>query len=169
MTTEFSRGVRHLALELRPPALDDLGLHAALSNYLEQWLERYGIKVDLHSNGLLNQRFPAYTETVLYRVIQEALNNVLKHAQAQHVSLVLEYRSGRVIAIIEDDGCGFNVDAALTAPVAERRLGLTGMRERVESAGGTLGIESSPGVGTTLVVRIPVPLKKQDNQSEHDG
>jgi PAS domain S-box-containing protein len=157
MTAEFSRGVRHLALELRPPALEDLGLHAALSNYLERWSERYGITADLHSNGLLHRRFPAYVETALYRVIQEALNNVLKHAQARHVSLVLEYRGGRLRAIIEDDGCGFNVDAALNTPVAERRLGLTGMRERVESAGGTLGIESSPGVGTTLAVRIPVP------------
>ena len=169
MTAEFSQGVRHLALELRPPALEDLGLHAALSNYLERWWERYGIIVDLHTNGLLNRRFPAYAEIALYRVVQEALNNVLKHAQAQHVSLVLEYRGGRVLAIIEDDGCGFNVDAALNAPVAERRLGLTGMRERVESAGGTLGIESSPGVGTTLVVRIPVSSKKKVNQNGEDG
>jgi signal transduction histidine kinase len=161
MTIDFSQEVRHLALELRPPTLDDLGLHTALLNYLEQWSERYGILVDFQSNSMLNRRFPPHIETSLYRVIQEALNNVLKHAQAQHVSLVLEHRGGCVLALIEDDGYGFNVDAALNAPIAERRLGLTGMRERAESAGGTLGIESSPGVGTTLVARIPVPIQEE--------
>ena len=154
--TEFAQEVRRLALELRPMALDDLGLYAALSNYVEQWSERSGIAVDFHSNGLLDQRLPPHIETTLYRVILEALNNILKHARARRVSLVLEYRQGRLLAILEDDGCGFKVEEALNAPTAERRLGLTGMRERIESVGGKLDIESSPDAGTTLVARIPV-------------
>lgn len=156
IVTEFSQEVRSLVLELRPMALDDLGLSAALSSYLEQWLERSGIAVDFHSNGLINKRFHPHIEITVYRVIQEALNNVLKHSGARHVSLVMEYRQGRLLTVLDDDGRGFNLEAALNSPVAERGLGLTGMRERVESVSGTLVIESSPGMGTTLVARIPV-------------
>jgi len=154
MTSQFSSEMRNFALELRPTSLDDLGLHTALANYVDQWSERYGIAVDFHSNGFIQQRLPPHIETALYRIVQEALTNVLKHAGAQRVSLILEYRSGRVLAVLEDDGCGFNVEAALDAPVAERGLGLTGMKERIELVGGTLEIESAPGAGTTLAMRI---------------
>lgn len=154
LTAQFSKEMRNFALELRPTSLDDLGLQTALANYVDEWSERYGIAVDFHSNGFIKQRLPPHIETALYRIVQEALTNVLKHAEAKRVSLIMEYRGNRVLAVMEDDGRGFNVEAALGAPVAERRLGLTGMRERIELVGGTLEIESSAGAGTTLVVRI---------------
>ncbi len=154
LTGQFSKEMRNFALELRPTSLDDLGLQTALANYVDEWSERYGIAVDFHSNGFIKQRLPPHIETALYRIVQEALTNVLKHAEAKRVSLIIEYRGNRVLAVMEDDGRGFNVEAALGAPVAERRLGLTGMRERIELVGGTLEIESSAGAGTTLVVRI---------------
>ncbi|MGI8655036.1 MAG: PAS domain S-box protein [Pyrinomonadaceae bacterium] len=156
LTGQFSKEMRNFALELRPTSLDDLGLQTALANYADEWSERYGIAVDFHSNGFIKQRLPPHIETALYRIVQEALTNVLKHAEAKRVSLIMEYRGNRVLGVLEDDGRGFNVEAALGAPVAERRLGLTGMRERIELVGGTLEIESSAGAGTTLVVRIPV-------------
>ncbi len=157
LTAQFSQEVRRIALDLRPTTLDDLGLHAALVNYLDEWSERFGIRVDFHSNGLINRRLPPHVETALYRVIQEGLNNVLKHAQAQRVSVILEHSGDYVKAILEDDGVGFDVGVTSSAPVTERRLGLMGMRERIELVGGRLEIESAPGSGTTLVVQILTP------------
>jgi PAS domain S-box-containing protein len=161
LTTQFSKEVRHFSLDLRPTALDDLGLHDALMHYVEEWSERNDIKIDFHSNGLVNERLLPHIETALYRLIQEALNNVLKHAQAHHVSVILENRGNSILAILEDDGIGFDVAAALNAPVSERGLGLTGMCERIESVGGTLKFESTPGSGSTIVARIPAPSPEQ--------
>jgi PAS domain S-box-containing protein len=161
LTTQFSGAVRHFALELRPTVLDDVGLEAALTNYIEEWSRLSEVGVDFHCLGLSKRRLPAQVETTLYRIVQEALNNVLKHAQARRVSLIIESRPGRVVAVLEDDGVGFDVAAALCAPVSARGLGLTSMRERVESVGGTLEIESTPNGGTTVVVRIK---EKADGQ-----
>jgi len=102
-----------------------------------------------------SERFSSEVETALYRVTQEGLNNIAKHAGATRASLVLERRNGLLIAILEDDGRGFDVDAALASSARSRRLGLRGMRERVALLGGELEIESSPGQGTTLFVRVP--------------
>jgi PAS domain S-box-containing protein len=154
LTTQFSGAVRHFALELRPTVLDDVGLEAALTNYIEEWARLSEVRVDFHCSGLSKRRLPAQVETTLYRIVQEALNNVLKHAQARRVSLIIESRPGRVVAVLEDDGVGFDVAAALGAPVSARGLGLTSMRERVESVGGALEIESRPSGGTTVVVRV---------------
>lgn len=148
--------VHDLALELRPTALDDLGLPSALRHYAEQWSGRYDIPVDVHSNSPEQPRLPPAIETTLYRIVQEGLTNVAKHAQATRVSVIVEQRNGIVQLILEDDGCGFPVDAVMNAPHTERRLGLLGMRERATLAGGTLDIESAPGRGTTLFVRIPI-------------
>jgi PAS domain S-box-containing protein len=149
----IGKEIHHLALELRPTALDDLGLHTTLVNYVEEWSERSNVEVDFHSTGLDGQRAPPQIETALYRIVQEGLTNVLKHAQARHVSLILQRSAGQVLAILEDDGQGFDVDGK-TNPVG--RLGLLGMRERVDLVGGTLTIESTPGKGTTIFVRIPL-------------
>ena len=149
-----------IARDLRPTALDDIGLQAALSNYVEEWSERSGVTVDFHSNGLL-ERLQPEIETTIYRVVQEALTNVLKHAQAQTVSLIVEHRHGLLRAIIEDDGKGFDLKAVQNAPVTRRRLGLLGMQERVALVGGKLEIESTPGVGTTIAVRIPTSFDEQ--------
>ena len=153
---QLSQEVRHLATELRPPSLDDLGLDATLSTYLAEWSERHNVEVDFHSNGLLNQRLPPEIEITIYRIVQEALTNVVKHAEARHVSVILNHRDHQVSAIVEDNGDGFNVEATLNGPAGERRLGLLGMQERAELVGGRLEIESAPGAGTTIIVRIPI-------------
>ena len=145
-----------LAWELRPPELDQLGLQAALALYAEQWSRRAGVKADFITTGLTNDRLPPEIEIALYRVVQEALTNVLKHAAAANVSVVAERGNDEVRLIVEDDGCGFDADALISPASTAGRLGVLGMRERIDAVGGKLDIESTPGAGTTLVVRIPL-------------
>lgn len=152
----IGREMRTLALQLRPPALDDLGLAAALANYVEQWSARTLIAVDFHTIGMEAQRLPSLIETALYRLTLEALTNVLKHAQATNVSVIIEQRTDAVHMIVEDNGGGFDVEATRRDCHAERHLGLIGMDERVVRLGGTLILESSRGNGTTVFVRIPL-------------
>jgi PAS domain S-box-containing protein len=161
LSDEIGREVHRIALELRPTALDDFGLHAALLNYVAEWSDRSEIEVDFHSSGLDKQRLPPQLETTLYRIVQEALTNVIKHAHAKRVSILLEHRRDHVLAIVEDDGEGFDTEAVMDAASAEPRLGLLGMRERVALVGGTLEIETSPGSGTTVFVRIPLLAEGQ--------
>jgi PAS domain S-box-containing protein len=152
-----SRDLHSIAMELRPAALDSLGLAAAVQNHLEAWGELHGIDYDLHTIGLQGVRLPQEVESTLYRVAQEALTNVLKHAAATRVGVLLEFREGVAGLIVEDDGRGFAVDAVLGLQDASGRLGLQGVRERLALLGGDLQIESVPGNGTTLFVRVPVP------------
>jgi len=156
LTNQLANEVHVLARELRPTALDDLGLHTALSIYVEEWSDRCEVPADFHSNGLLGQRLPGDIETTVYRLVQEALTNVMRHAKAQNVGVIVEHRANRVLVIVEDDGFGFDAEGLLNTPVRKRRLGLLGMQERVELVGGTLNIESTPGVGTTVLAHIPV-------------
>jgi signal transduction histidine kinase len=142
--------VRRLAVELRPKALDDFGLVPALERLVETFRERTGIDVQVETT-LGDERLPEEIETTLYRLIQEALTNVVKHAQAHTVSILLVRRSGSVSALIEDDGRGFD-----GAHVREDALGLAGMRERVALLGGRLTVEASAGSGTTLAVEVPL-------------
>jgi signal transduction histidine kinase len=140
--------VRRLAVELRPKALDDFGLVPALERLVDTFREQTGIEVDLESQ-LDEGRLPPDVETTLYRITQEALTNVVKHAQAHRVSIVLTRRDGAVAAVIEDDGKGF-------AEARPSGLGLLGMRERVGLVGGRVEVESAPGSGTTLSIEVPV-------------
>lgn len=156
LANRLSQEVHSLAWELRPPALDDLGLHAALERYVEQWSERSGVIIDWHANGFTARRLPSEVETTLYRVIQEALTNVLKHAQANRVSLILRIAADHVLAIVEDNGKGFDAEFTMRALDLHHKLGLVGMRERVLLVNGTLNVESVPEHGTTVYVRIPV-------------
>jgi signal transduction histidine kinase len=148
---ELGREVHELAVRLRPTALDDLGLHAALGQLLSNWTARTHILVDCHISDLQDIRLPPELETILYRVVQEALTNVARHSHAKHVSVVVQRVNGTVIAAIEDDGVGF--DLALTGA---GRLGLRGIRERVSLAGGFLDIESVAGQGATVLARLPL-------------
>jgi signal transduction histidine kinase len=141
-----------LAWELRPTALDDLGLRAALTNYTHDWSARVGIPARLHTSGLLDERLAPDLETNLYRIAQEALNNAAKYSRARHVEVLLERRSDSVLLVVEDDGIGFDADGGARG----RGFGLVGMQERAALVGGTLEIESSPGKGTTVLVRIAV-------------
>ena len=157
LAAETARDVQSMAVELRPPALDSLGLVAALQNHLEDWSARHGTEHDFQARGLAGLRLSREIETTLYRVVQEGLTNVLKHAGATHVGVILELRDGLVRVVLEDDGGGFDVEQVLGSPGKAQRLGVRGMRERVALLGGELEIESSPGRGTTLYVRVPVP------------
>ena len=159
LADRIARELQDTATQLRPPALDSLGLAPALRSHLEEWSARSAITCDFHSSGMDVQHLPPELETTVYRVVQEGLTNVLKHAAATHVSLILERRRGMLSAIMEDDGRGFDVDAVLSAPEKARRLGLRGMRERVALLGGQLQIESAPEAGTTLFVRLPDPTQ----------
>lgn len=140
--------VRRLAVELRPKALDDFGLVSALERLVETFREQTGIQVDLEPR-LGEERLSPDVETTLYRITQEALTNVVKHAQAKRVSIVLTRRNGSVAAVIEDDGRGFSTSSEGNG------LGLLGMRERITLVGGRLDVESSPGFGTTLSIEVP--------------
>lgn len=142
--------VRRLAVQLRPKALDDFGLVPALERLVQTFSESSGIAVDLEAQ-LAETRLPSEVETTLYRIVQEALTNVVKHAESTEVSILLVRREAAVTAVIEDNGRGFAPDA-----VKAESLGLEGMRERAELHDGRLTIEASPGSGTTLVVEIPL-------------
>ena len=142
--------VRRLAVELRPKALDDFGLVAALERLVQTFSEATGIATQLQAS-LGEERLPSEVETTLYRIVQEALTNVVKHAGAQNVSIVVMRRAGTATAVVEDDGEGFDADR-----VSEEGLGLVGMRERVALLDGRLDVESSAGSGTTLVAEVPL-------------
>ena len=150
LVVQALQDVRRLAVELRPSALDDFGLVAALDRLAATFEERSGIRTSVES-GLGDERLPAETETVLYRLVQEALTNVVKHAGAEAVSIVLARRDDGVTAVVEDDGRGF-----ATEDVDGAALGLVGMRERLALLDGTLAVESSPGSGTSLVAHVPL-------------
>jgi len=157
LATRIARGLQETALELRPPALETLGLALALRSYVEAWSERHNLPVDFQCLGVEGERFSVEIETGLYRIVQEGLTNVVRHARATRVSVLLEQRRGSLNLIIEDDGIGFVVHEVLVSPEKAKRLGLRGMRERVALLGGSMAVESSPGSGTTLFVRIANP------------
>jgi signal transduction histidine kinase len=142
--------VRRLAVELRPKALDDFGLQPALERLAHSFSEQTGIAVDVES-ALSDDRLPTEVETALYRIVQEALTNIVKHAQASRVSVLLTRRPRSVAAVIEDDGRGFDLGAT-----RDGGIGLIGMRERMALLDGRLDVESTPGAGTTIVAEIPL-------------
>ncbi|MET0208921.1 MAG: PAS domain-containing sensor histidine kinase, partial [Burkholderiaceae bacterium] len=145
-----------LEYELRPPALDELGLEAAIVNHVQSWSAGTGVEVRLDVGGLHDLRLPPVVETTIYRVVQEALANVRRHAQATTVRLATE-RSGTELHItIDDDGRGFDVAALARERRFPRGLGLTGMRERAALVAGEIEITSEIGQGTNLRLLVPV-------------
>jgi len=161
MTEAVGRETHRLAVELRPAALDDNGLWAAVRQYVEDWSARAGVVVDFCPTGS-DARLPGPVETAVYRLVQEALTNVLKHAAAGRVGVILGRAADHLHLTIEDDGRGFDPDAAAAAG----RLGLLGMGERVAQFGGHLSVESAPGRGTAVVIRIPLAA---DGAEGHRG
>ncbi|RPJ87517.1 MAG: GAF domain-containing sensor histidine kinase [Acidobacteria bacterium] len=142
--------LHRLAMDLRPASLDYLGLDAALRQHLETIADRNQLTVEIETVGM-DVRLPKDMEVALYRIVQEALANVVRHAQATRVDVLLERRADKLVAMVEDDGVGFNEETALNSG----RLGLFGMRERAEMLGGTLTIECGRTGGTTLLVEVP--------------
>lgn len=153
ITTHTLEEVRQMARGLRPAVLDDLGLSAALERLVADFAPLHNLAIDLDMIGLNSSRLPEALETTLYRIIQEALTNVARHAHARKVRLTVERRDGNVTAIMEDDGKGFDPDAALQGD----SFGLTSMQERAALHAGTLTIQSRPGQGSKVIVTIPVP------------
>ena len=152
----IDKDLDYLAWELRPTALDDLGLAAALANFVQEWNAHFNMRAEFHASGLNSHRLSRDTEIMLYRITQEALNNVSKHAQGDYVEVMLERRSEQVVLIIVDNGTGFDLNQ-VTKDV-RRGMGLINMRERAAFIGGTFEIESQPGQGTTIYIRVPFVL-----------
>ncbi len=146
--------IHQLASQLRPVALDVLGLSQALATYLDAWGERSRVAVDFFSSGIDEPRLPSVIEITLYRIVQEATNNVVRHAAARNVSVSIERRKDHVIGIIEDDGKGFDFDT-VRAPTLGR-LGIAGMQERAAIVDGELTIDSGTS-GTTVRIKLPIP------------
>jgi PAS domain S-box-containing protein len=154
----LDRDVDHLVWELRPTALDDLGLRAALANYVNDWSKRVHVAAALHTTGLLDDRLAPATETALYRIAQEALTNVARHSQAKNVEIILERRPDHVLLIVEDDGIGFDP----ATRTGSEGFGLLGMQERAALIGASLQIESSIGSGTTIFVRMAAAASAEE-------
>jgi signal transduction histidine kinase len=142
--------LHRLAMDLRPASLDHLGLIAALDQYCQTLAQQHTIQVAFEVMGIEGRVAPK-VETALYRIVQEALNNVIRHGQATRVDVLLERRGDRIVAIIEDDGRGFDPETA----AGPDRLGLVGIQERAMALGGSLTIESSPSEGTAIFVEVP--------------
>lgn len=153
LTANALDAVRRMAVDLRPAALDDLGLAPALRSYTEKFSRDWPIGVTFSDEGL-RRRVPPAVELVLYRVVQEALSNVLKHSYARSASVSLVRKDNIVTARVEDDGRGFNAEnMASSGPGG---LGLFGMKERLALVGGSLHIDTAPGRGTLITARVPL-------------
>jgi signal transduction histidine kinase len=150
---QLDSDVDYLAWGLRPAALDRLGLEAAVEQFVREWSAHTGVAAEFHASGLDGVSLTPEVGINLYRIVQEALNNIHKHAGAGKVGVLLEGRGGQVLLIVEDDGQGFDRGAATEEGGG---MGLVNMRERASLVGGALEVETSPGAGTTLYVRVPV-------------
>ncbi|CVK17866.1 sugar diacid recognition domain-containing protein [Sporomusa sphaeroides] len=152
--------VHHLAVQLRPALLDDLGLVAAAQKYIENYSRQYNIFVDLAVVNLSRQRFLPEIEITLYRILQEALTNIAKHAKASKVKVTLKKHKGRLMLIVKDSGIGFNAKR-ISGTASDNCLGIHGMHERVALLSGDFTIHSSEGEGTTIAVEIPIRQHKK--------
>ena len=150
LTEQIGNDIDLLAWELRPAALDELGLTAALPRFVTEWSGHVGLRAEFRSSGFESGQLSRDAEVVFYRVAQEALNNISKHAHATRADVVLAASDGQVVLVVEDDGIGF--DPAIEEAAAAS-IGLAGMRERASLIGATLHIESSPGKGTSVFLR----------------
>jgi len=158
---DLGKTLHSVARQMRPASLDDLGLDAALSTYTADWSERYGIKVDFLGDLDLDDVTPEHA-VVIYRIVQEALTNVARHARgATTVSIVANCLDRQLRLTIEDNGCGFSNGVVPQTSNASSGIGIPGMRERLALVGGDLQVESASGAGTTLYVRMPLTRQKE--------
>jgi two-component system sensor histidine kinase DegS len=146
--------VRRIIFDLRPMALDDLGLIPALTRYTETLKDRYGIAIDIIC-GEKQKRLNSIIEVAIYRVIQEAVMNTIKHAHANNVWVKLDFEPQSIKALIKDDGEGFDAETYLAKPRPDS-YGLIGMQERLDILGGQLSVKSNPGLGTEILAIIPL-------------
>jgi signal transduction histidine kinase len=158
---QLDSDVDFLAWQMRPTALDDLGIAAALEHYVQQWSKHFNIPAEFDAKRFGKTPLAPESETNLYRIAQETLNNIYKHAQARGVSVFLERRDNFAVLIVEDDGIGFDIGDQIPTGEVEKGLGIIGMRERAALVGGTLEIESAKGEGTTVYARFPIASGKR--------
>jgi len=156
LAEEISIHLHHIAWELRPPALDELGLLAALERVTEEWSRRFNIPCEFEVNGALNGQFEPEVAIGIFRIVQEALTNIAKHARATHARVTVQQENGELVVTVEDNGIGFRVKDIMRHPDENKRLGLLGMMERAAMLSGKLDIESKPGKGTKVQLRIPL-------------
>jgi PAS domain S-box-containing protein len=171
ITVQILDNLRRLARGLHPSILDDLGLVVALNRYTADYAQSHGITVNVHTEGLDSSRLPSAVETALYRIMQEALTNIVRHAAAKNVRIALTRQPLDVRMTVEDDGCGFDVETTLRTSTTSGHLGLFGMCERAMLLDGSVTIESKRGQGTTIFVQIPledwVPTRMNKDGQEH--
>jgi two-component system sensor histidine kinase UhpB len=154
LTSEAVEEVRRLIQDLRPSLLDDLGLVVAIGWYIENYLAPAGVKAELETQGF-DRRLPPNVEITLFRVVQEAITNIIKHAQAKIVCIRLQHTHSAIVGDIEDDGVGFNVDTLYRERRRGMTVGLLGMEERISLLGGKLNIESQSGGGAHVHFEVP--------------
>jgi PAS domain S-box-containing protein len=159
--------VRNLAYDLRPPGLEKRGLASTVFQYCQDFSDRHGVSVDFHATGLDGLILDNDTEINLYRLVQEALNNVKKHADAKHVTVRLIGSSPNIVLRIEDDGRGFDVNDRLASAVNGKRLGLLSMEERVRLLAGEMRIQSRAMEGTRIFIEVPNKGKKNVAKQKH--
>ena len=156
IVSEALSSVHYMAVRLRPILLDELGIRAAIAKYIETYQKRYNIKVSFISKNIQEgERFFPEIEISVYRIVQEALSNIVKHAEAEKIQVELTYENGLLRLVIQDDGKGFDPDILEEYQVANNSLGIAGMQERTELLGGTFEITSAWKEGTRIAVEIP--------------
>ena len=165
LTTNLMSELHHLAVQLRPSALDRVGLVGALEQYMHELRQRFGLDIQFETEKMNGVILSPEIETSLYRILQEALTNVARHAQATRAAVLLQVRNGEVVATVEDNGVGFDPDHA----TQKGRLGLFGMQERVAMLNGSVNIETAEGAGTTIFIKIPLPANETQKSDILDG
>ncbi|NOH03429.1 MAG: sensor histidine kinase [Chloroflexi bacterium] len=165
VATQLLENLRKVIWDLRPAILDDLGLVAAIRWFARSNLETEGVMVDFGTTGEM-MRLPLHLETMLFRISQEAVSNIIRHADAKKVSIRLWIEQGNVWLEIQDDGCGFDIAKAVDGAVYRKQLGLLGIQERVSLAGGGMEVRSVEGAGTSLRVYVPFHFEDSTQSNE---
>lgn len=155
LTAQAQQDMAQIAWQMRPAALEGMDLKTACEQLVADWRGRSGLSFDLHLS-LGARSLPAGVAATLYRVLQEAITNAVKHANAGRIGIILRAAEREAVLIVEDDGSGFSADAPGAGRGAPGSFGLLGMRERLALVAGTLEIESAAGQGATLLIRVPL-------------
>ena len=157
LLTIVDQELDRIVFELRPTALEDGGIAEGVDAHVRTWSSLTETPVELITRGLDDVRLPGPVESAVFRVVQEALGNVARHACASRVGVPLERRRGQLVGSVEDDGVGFEVEGRQAAHAGRASWGLLSMQERIEALGGQFSVESRPGQGTTVLFRVPLP------------
>jgi two-component system, NarL family, sensor histidine kinase UhpB len=165
LSSQTLTAMRQLSLDLRPTILDDLGLIPTLRWYVQNFSKRLGITSNFETMGL-EEKLSPQIETAFYRIVQESLNNIAKHAQADRVEISLVKRDSRIYASIQDNGKGFDLERILHPESPERGFGIVGIQERVSLLGGQMDIQTKPGFGTLISIEIPYERVRDGDEKD---